>query len=549
MKFLRYFLPPLCLAMALDTANVRAAGPAGMPTTAGRAELIAEMARTVADAARAAGLAGARKEKRISEAVRSTVTAAAAGKETPEEILTVALEVVNAAGAAAPGFAEVIANAAAYAPAVARIRAAAPQLRQAAFAAARSPRPAGAAASSYAAAMPPAGRAGAAEFGPAREGRAAAVAASTPTGPRLQWGNSASLAATLTVSSRYDDNVFLRPRGGSAAKVGDTILAVTPGLDFQFGQDSLTRGSIEYRNAFTRYADGTSPSAALSSAAAAVAFDNGSLSTGARASFDQIYQNSSFEAARQGNAILRRDVLTGAASLEAKVLTRTRVRAGVAFDDNTYKSPGFIGTRSLAWPLNVYLEATPRLALSLGSTFTRVTPDGVGASVNDAYYNIGFRGALFSRLNGELSVGYRSRDSGSRGREETFGFDGRLAYDPSEKSRFTLSLTRDFGAGAFGESTTNNSAALRYAVDPTPRWQFSAGVAYRESEFGSTVFAQRVVSQAREDTAWEGSLLASFMVTSWISVAAEYSLRHNASTVTAANVTNNLLGLSLTLRY
>jgi len=538
-------------------------------TTAGRAAATADLAVAVAEIARSDGASRAKKEKRIAEIVRVAVIAATELKDSSVEILDLALDVTESAASAAPSFVDVIANAVAFTPSVARTKGAAGQIRTAAYAAARTPRSPPATAAGYSSFHGPHAPGWSAGTEPltspsgpslssepvngnladARSGRAGVVQSSVPSGPKIQWSNAASLALTLEVSMRRDDNVYLTPRGVAAAKTADTVMAVTPGADFRYGQNSLAHGSVVYKTAFTRYAEHTASSVALNSALADFGYDNGLLNTAANVAYEQTNQNSSYEAARSGTAILRRDVLNAGASLETKLFTRTSFRTGVGFNQSKYKTAELIGSHSIYWPLKLYFETSPKLALSSGATFSRVAPQDGGPKARDAYYNLGFRGRLFSRVTGEFSTGYRTRSSEKAGQDGALGFEGRLNYDPTGKTNVLLSLSRDFGAGPLGESLKSGSYSLQISSDPTPRWQLAAGLVYHDTSYGPAVFSNRSGDAGRTDSTWEGTLIASYMLTSWIGVSADYRLRYNSSNFEGAQFSNNIIGLSLALRY
>ena len=109
-----------------------------MPVVADQDGLVGELAGRIERIASGRGLRS-RKEKDIAAAVRAVIAEVHVSAERKEQVLDLALDLVQAAAGVAPQFTETIANAAAFAPAVSGLKSAGVRLRAAAYNSARAP--------------------------------------------------------------------------------------------------------------------------------------------------------------------------------------------------------------------------------------------------------------------------------------------------------------------------------------------------------------------------------------------------------------------------
>ena len=58
-----------------------------------------------------------------------------------------------------------------------------------------------------------------------------------------------------------------------------------------------------------------------------------------------------------------------------------------------------------------------------------------------------------------------------------------------------------------------------------------------------------MVPQARTDRLWEGTFSASYLITEWFSTSASYLLRKNNSTLSSVEFSDNVMSLTLGLKY
>ncbi len=544
-----------------------AAPPRGAAESPEQSDAAGDLADQVSEISHSAAISRAKKEKRISTAVRVAVVAATAYKQKPEEVLGVALDLTEAATRAAPGFAEVIANAVSFTPALARIDNAAGQIRSAAYAAAKRPNSPRQTRVAAAKSRTPAKPLADAPEAPATRHRSRTASNPEPEteAPLREYaadsvmsdgesmahksslGGNTTFNVTANLSVSHDDNIYL----SSANEVSDTVYAFIPGVAFSFGQNSLAHGSLSYSTAFTRYADKTSPNVNLGNGAAAFGYDSGSLAVNGTASFQQLNQNNNEVAALGQKAIFRRDVLGLNASVESHLTAKTSVMTGANYSKSEYKTAGLTGSQETEVPLKVFYETSPKVSVSTGVSYRRVNPQNGGAKGKDMDYNLGARGNFTAKLSGTLSVDYRTRTVGSNPRENLWGLNGSLNYELTPKTTSTLGISNDFSTGALGESLKNSSYDLQLSTDLTPQWQLGATLAYRRVEYGPSVFSLNNVTTPvdRRDKHWEGGLQATYLFRSWLSATADYTLRRNHSTLTGAEYTDSILSLMLGWRY
>ncbi len=552
----------------------------------------AQLAGQVREIARSSMISRAKKEKRISTAVRVAIVSDTAYRRDSEEILAIALGLTKAAARVAPQFAEVISNSVSFASAVSRIDGASGQIRTAAFAAARAPRtarisrapdvrtdsdaeparkprrtvraPRVAAINADSEAEPaaqlqevepvtraPRSRRLEREEASPNSDNMAELSDSAMAGsaipPKIMLGDNTSVDLTANLGIRHDDNIYVT----SANKVGDTIFTLAPGVALRFGLQSLAHGSLNYNESFVRYASSGAPNISLGAGGGDFGYDNGSLILAGSAVFQQLNQNDNSVAALALRELLRRDLLDLAFSAETEITAKTRLKTGANFDEVQYKTAGLIGTQDTSVPLKVYFETTPKTSVSVGATYRNVKPQGGGPSGHDIYYNVGARGSFTSKLAGEFSVGYRKRDVGVNPAENLWGFDGNLSYEITPKTSLAILLSRDFSTGALGESLKTNSYSLKLTTDPTPQWSFASSASYQDSSFGPVTFSavNIPVTTIRKDGYWQGNLTASYIFARWLTLTADYTLRDNRSTLPLAQYSNNILSLMLGLRY
>lgn len=574
----------------------------------------AQLATQVRSIAASRSMSSSKKESYISTAVRVAIVAATAYDGDPGQTVATATALAATAARAAPAYANAIAKAAAYAPSVVRLPGAGNQIRIAALAAAkgRPYRQPQAYQDSYASAprrRPPAAVTAEQEQATQEEAvypnepaptrarsaqtqrRSAAAPSADEAGgyaqsydpqpnrgyaypePAVRDGlrqsdvtlsSNSTFRVTADASAQANDNVFLT----NTQKKRDTMLSVTPGLEYEFGQTSLAKGSLAVHESFTRYADNSAPSAHLANAAGSFAYPGDRLSVTLSGAYQQLYQNNADYTVAGEKQLLRTDLLNFGSTFEAPLTAKISGQIGAAYSQTKYKTDALIGNKSLSLPLAFFFQVAPKLDLSTGFTYSSTKPDKDGPEAKDLYYNVGARGSFTSKLTGNFSVGYRRRQVDEFAKSATvtlpstkdslLGFDGSFNYQATEKTTAVLSLSRNFGSSALGQSTKGSSYGLALSNHMTPQLVLSAKASYRTTDYGEASFnpnPTQAASASRKDSGWENSLSASYAFTNWFTMAADYTFRNNRSTYDSTvnlpvpDYNNNVISLTIGLQY
>jgi len=548
--------------------------------------------KQVSEIANSMSLSTAKKEKRISTAVRVAVVAATAYKNDPDVVLGIALELAQVASRAAPHFAGTIASAVSFAPSVSRIEGASSRIRTAAFAAAAAPRgkrareipselyvqaphataeevAAAPGESTQQAPMPensteaptraaarPAPEAGVAESempAPAADQMAPEGngpdngAASGAATSRITEGDNSKLAVTANVMVQHDDNIFI----SNSDKVADTIYSFEPGLDFHVGQNSLDHASLSYQEDFVEYASHKAPNVHLANAAGDFGYDDGGLKLAANGSYQQLYQNNIDVLTIGPNALIRSNNFLIGGNGEWLFGAKTSGSVGVSYNDVTYANPGLVGGRNLNFPVDLYYKVTPKADVFAGYTYGIYRPDEGGPEAKDGYAHVGARGDFTPKLSGSFSVGYITRNVPGTVRNKSLGYTGNLTYEVTPKTNATMSFSRDFTATALGQTEINSSYSLGLSTALSPQWEIGESINYQILDYGPQVFLlnNSPITQERRDDYWTGNLHLTYIYSRWLTASAGYTARNDHSTISLIDFADNVFSLTMGLRY
>lgn len=548
----RFALALLILSTLAHPAHVMAAA-AGAPAAVGATPQAsgpeAQFAAEIGAIAKASDVSRSKKQRQISDRVRSVLEEAISPRAEPGEAMAAVLRFTVAACEAAPEYVETIANAVTFAPSVKALGLSPSRVRAAAYASAKQPRSPAVAALAASSAVSPAPT-----FIPSSAGNMAGMTSAEPPGtmsfttPDDPFGKNTAFTFSAVAAARYDDNVFI----SHTNKVDETILTFTPGVDFRFGQQSLIRGLLGYKASLTHYVNGSADDTTLSSANGNVSYQNDRVSLSGAATYQQIEQNTSDVAILNPTALIRQNILAINTNVDGRISGRMGFQTGANYSDLDYKTSQLIGNEAYSFPMRLTYETSPRLKLTGGATYGTMQLDNGGPASRDWYYNVGMHGEFTRDLSGQFSVGYRSRKVGDTPSEDLWGFDGALHYAYSEKTALDFIFSRDFSAGAQGESLTNSNYALRASFDPAPQWQFGANLAYRSVEYGELSFLSSNFTRQsinRNDDYWETGLVTTYLFNRWFSTSLNVTARHNASNLEAVEFSNRIIGLSFTFRY
>ena len=363
------------------------------------------------------------------------------------------------------------------------------------------------------------------------------VGSSAFAAPFLAIGDNAELFVTADTNVAYNDNILL---GASGAEREDTILTFTPGFDLQFGKDSQLKGSVIGTATLTGYADNDSLNNQLFGIASKAAYQSGGVSLNGVLSFQQ-FDQPTIDVLPSGK-LVERDVTTAGINGEAELTQKVSLGSGFTYTKTDYTTPGYTDQEDYTVPVNAYYELTPKVDLSAGIRYTNTQLDVAGANeFENFYYNVGARGAFPPKLSGAFSVGYNYRtanvgpdDGGS------FGADASLAYAYTEKTQFTLALSRNFSnSSAGGASYENSQITLGASSAIRPDWLVNASITYRQLDY-------QVGNQS--DDYYEGTVGATYVINAYLRTSLSYLYREQSSNI-GSEFKNNIVSLSLSARY
>lgn len=366
------------------------------------------------------------------------------------------------------------------------------------------------------------------------------IGSSACAAPFCAIGDNAELFATGQAGVRFDDNILLAPSGPS--KKSDTIFSLTPGLELDFGKDSLLKGVLSASESFNNYLNHSELNSQLLTVNLKAAYSTEKTKLAANAAYVQSDQNS--YAANGSN--IRRNTYSAGLNGEHAVSEKTSFGTGVTFSRTEYLQSGSVGEKDYGVPVNVYYGITPKTDLSAGVTYGRSDLDN-GLSYDDFYYNVGARGEFTPKLSGNFSIGWDDRTgSGGPGAQNnsSLGFRSGLAYAYSEKTTFSLNADKGFTNASTGNSTQKNLGIILGAETAlSVSWKLNSSLTYRNIQYEGVAAAGRV------DDYLEASLGLTYVVNSNVSLNGAYTYRNLSSNVPTVEFGNNILAVSVSARY
>lgn len=364
------------------------------------------------------------------------------------------------------------------------------------------------------------------------------VGSSAFAAPFLAIGDNAELFATADARVSYNDNILL---AASGVETEDTIFTFVPGFDLQFGKDSLLKGSLIGTATLTSYSDNNDLNNQLLGILGKSAYDNGVLKLNANLGFQELDQPT-VDVVPTAGKLVERHVATAGLGSELAFSEKISGGLGVSYTHTDYKDPAYTESEDYAVPVNIYYELTPKVDVSAGVRYTHTELDN-GFEYEGFYYNVGARGAFTPKLSGSFSVGYNTRSVNiGPDDDDSIGADASLAYAYSDKTQFSLALSRNFSNATSGGSSYENSqitlgASSMVAID----WRLNAALTYRVLDYQTF---------SRTDDYYEATIGATYIINTHLSTSLSYLYRDNSSDAgAAAEFSNNVISLSISARY
>lgn len=367
-------------------------------------------------------------------------------------------------------------------------------------------------------------------------GRMAAMAAlvgiSANAAPFMAVGDGAELFVTGSVTAQFDDNIYL----DGSNEQDDTILSFTPGLDLVFGKGTATSGNVYYREEIRRFSEHDVQDTELSNFGFRSSTTSGNTKFDLNASYAQVAQNDND--VRATGSLVRRKLGNVSALGEFDVTGKTSVGLGATYANVNYGPSTFTDSSIWSVPVDLYIEATPKLDWSLGYRYRDTALDGPGSDSQDHFFNVGARGEFSPKLTGQIRVGYTQRSFDAGGEDDSFGLDGSLSYDYSDKTSYRLTLSNDFGSSGIGESTKIFSWGVSATNRFTTAWSLTGSLNYRSTDYPS-----------RSDDFLEGLVGVSYKYSDIVNFTASYAYRNNDSSKTFYDFSNSVFSFGANIRY
>ena len=349
----------------------------------------------------------------------------------------------------------------------------------------------------------------------------------------LTVGDGSELFLNGTVGFQYDDNVFLRTNNTTS----DYITTLTPGLELEFGQNSLAKGSFIYNEAIARYSSHSSQDSNLANVAFNVAYDDSKTKASFGASYDQVSQNT--VDARLADILVRRDLTDVNGKGEWTMSDKTSFAAGAAYDRTDYKTAGFITYDQYTVPVDFYYKTEPKLDISVDYFYRNTSQTGSLPQYTDNFLGLGARGDFTEKLSGEFHVGYVQRHLGSGGGNKGLpGVSSNFTYQYSPKTNVQVGISNDFENSATGVSQKVLSGSLGVRTEFEEGFSGSVSVSYRDLDYNT----------GERDHYWEGTVGLQQQYNKYLSFMAGYTFRNNSSNL-PVGFADNVFSISGSVRY
>ena len=349
----------------------------------------------------------------------------------------------------------------------------------------------------------------------------------------LSLGEGSELFLNGSVGYQYDDNIFLRHTGATS----DSIWTLTPGVEVQFGQNSLAKGSFIYNEAFAKYSSHSSQDSNLANVSFNVAYDDNKTKGSFGASYVETSQNTID--ARLAAVLVRKNTTNVNGKGEWGMSDKTSFGAGATYDHNEYKTAGFVTSDQYSIPLDFYYKMEPKLDLSADYQY-RETSQATGLpKFTDNFLGIGARGEFTEKLSGQYHIGYTQRQfSHGSGNESLLGLSSTFTYQYSAKTNVNVGISNDFDNAATGSSQKVLSGTLGVQTQFEEGFSGSVNASYRDIEYAT----------GERDHYWSFNVGLQEQYNKYLTFSAGYTYQNNSSNI-PVGFADNMFQVTGTVRY
>jgi len=356
-----------------------------------------------------------------------------------------------------------------------------------------------------------------------------------------------------TASASYNSNVLSAPGGPN--KKDDYIMTFAPGLEVEWGHNSVTDVVFNYTESFERYLDNPALNSELSNVSLTVNREGAKLNLSGGVSYVQNYNNTPSSAGLGLTSIIRSDTYNVNGNAMYSLSDKFNFNVGAAFTQVDYLytvGQNFQNADTYSIPASLYYVYSPELSFGLGYTYDQTDPKSAanGSSAGrwreDNAFTLNAQLTKFDKLTGSANVGVTSNyiaPGGGQSSQTTttlsYGVD--IDYALSDKVTFTLNGNRGFSTGSQGQNVENTGAGLSAGYSYSDSISFSANViSYTYSQYLQT---------SRNDNTYSTGISANWRPKPYLTLSAGYTYFMNSSNAPGATYNINTVTISASVHY
>ena len=376
----------------------------------------------------------------------------------------------------------------------------------------------------------------------------------------ISIGDSAEIYLDADASVRSSSNLF---RNDSSNEQDEVVVVVSPGLELIVGRGTDISLTVNASYVISSYQDFENLDNEALRYAALFAYTADRLELEAQASYREInstYLNS-FDLQNTSGSLIESEAESLKIDMEYDL--SPKFSFGAAVNESTLKYKGVAASLAADYnktsiPIDLYYELTPKLDLSLGYTpsKTDVTnrPDLTTINGNSPrpdyendqdFFNVGLRGQLTGKLNGQIKVGLRENSrkipNSSIVENDMLGAEGTVKWAVTPKLISTLGGSKDFDVG--GDGTTTQATSIYFNNNYTINSNWATGINFKYS-------ARDYAGSNREDETFIFGLRLSYVLNAnWI-FNTGYTFTDNDTNSSNGNeYSDHSLDFGVSLRY
>ena len=387
-------------------------------------------------------------------------------------------------------------------------------------------------------------------------------APSSVAAPFVSIGDNTDIYFNGSSSLRWASNIFRNEEDEES----DLSWTISPGLEINLGRGITNADfTVITRYDIVRYEEYDRLDTELFHIEALGTYESSRLNLNGSASFDEIKMNDGQK--NVVNDLVELDKTAGELDAEYRVSPKFSFSAGVRYDETEYQTFKnlFSDRATIAYPLSVYYDMTPKLDLILGYTYSVTDIEGgssfgglfdpVSSYEQDTdFFNIGLRGNISTKLTGFFKIGYRTVSASDtnltnggvlirridRNDRDMFGLDASLTWMATSKLLYQLALSRDYNTGGLGEATEVSRANLVGNYSFNTHWSAMANLGYTDTDS---------YYLSRDNEQFTGGLRVMYVLNTYWRFTAGYTYAENDSNQVNSSYESETLDLTAILRY